>query len=115
MTDARAVSPERPALYPRYDETFPRLTAEEIARLRRFGEPRAATATARRCSRAGEPGPGMFIVLSGQVAISQRDGFGRRQPLVEQGPGQFLAEVGPALRAGRRWSTATPRATSRPS
>ena len=36
----------------------------------------------------------MFVVLSGQVAISQRDGLGRRQPVVEQGPGQFLAEVG---------------------
>ena len=43
---------------------------------------------------AGTPGPGMFIVLRGQVAISQRDGFGQRQPLVEQGPGQFIAEVG---------------------
>src|SRR6185503_19140471 len=33
-------------------------------------------------------------ILAGVVAVTQRDGLGRRQPLVEQGPGQFLAEVG---------------------
>ena len=36
----------------------------------------------------------MFVLLKGQVAITLRDGLGRRQPLVEQGPGQFLAEAG---------------------
>ena len=36
----------------------------------------------------------MFVILSGQVAVTLRDGLGRRQPLVEQGPGQFLAEAG---------------------
>jgi thioredoxin reductase (NADPH) len=43
---------------------------------------------------AGTSGPGMFVILSGQVAVTLRDGLGRRQPLVEQGPGQFLAEAG---------------------
>ena len=36
----------------------------------------------------------MFIVLEGTVEITQRDALGRRQPVVEQGPGEFLAEVG---------------------
>ena len=36
----------------------------------------------------------MFVVLSGHVAITQRDGLGHVTPVVEQGPGQFLAEVG---------------------
>ena len=36
----------------------------------------------------------MFVVLSGTVAITQRDGLGHVTPIVEQGPGQFLAEVG---------------------
>ena len=113
MTDAPAdIAAERAVLYPRYDETFPRLTAEEIERLRRFGEPRRYR-DGEALFRAGEPGPGMFIVLKGQVAISQHDGFGRRQPLVEQGPGQFLAEAGqlsgrPSLVDG------VPRARSRP-
>ncbi len=36
----------------------------------------------------------MFVVLKGQVAISQRDGLGHVAPIAEQGPGQFLADVG---------------------
>ncbi len=43
---------------------------------------------------AGKVGPGMFIVLSGFVAITQRDGLGHVTPIAEQGAGQFLAEVG---------------------
>ena len=42
---------------------------------------------------AGEPGPGMFVVLDGKVVISQRDGLGHVVPIASQGPGQFLGEV----------------------
>ncbi len=97
MTDATPdvlpETPDRVVLHPRHDETFPRLTGEEIDRLRRFGSERRYH-DGEVLFVAGEPGPGMFILLAGQVVISQRDGFGRRQPVVEQGPGQFLAEVG---------------------
>jgi len=81
------------AQFPRYDETFPTLTAKEIDRLRRFGSLRKFSST-ERLFETGKPGPGMFVVLSGSVAISQRDGLGHVTPVVEQGPGQFLAEVG---------------------
>jgi thioredoxin reductase (NADPH) len=81
------------AQIPRYDETFPTLTAKEIDRLRRFGSLRRYAST-ERLFETGTPGPGMFVVLSGSVAISQRDGLGHVTPVVEQGPGQFLAEVG---------------------
>ena len=36
----------------------------------------------------------MFVVLSGTVAITQRDGLGHVTPVIDQGPGQFLAEIG---------------------
>ena len=36
----------------------------------------------------------MFVVLKGVVEISQRDGLGHVVPIVHQGPGHFLAEVG---------------------
>jgi thioredoxin reductase (NADPH) len=36
----------------------------------------------------------MFVIISGHVAITQRDGLGHITPVVDQGPGQFLAEVG---------------------
>jgi len=36
----------------------------------------------------------MFVVLSGHVMITQRDGLGHVTPVINQGPGQFLAEIG---------------------
>ncbi len=77
----------------RYDQTFPELTPQEIDRMRRFGEIRTYK-DGERLFEAGKPGRGMFVLLSGHVAITQRDGFGHVTPVIDQGPGQFLAEVG---------------------
>lgn len=77
----------------RHAQAFPTLTPREIDRIRRFG-------TVRRISdrtamlETGKPSPGMFVLLSGHVAISQHDGLGHVTPVVEQGAGQFMAEVG---------------------
>ena len=79
--------------FPRHEQTFPTLTTQEIARMRRFGEVRAYK-DGERLFETGKPGLGMFLVLSGHIAITQRDGFGRVTPVIEQGPGQFVAEVG---------------------
>lgn len=80
-------------LFPRLEQTFPALTEAEIARLRRFGELRRYR-DGERLFETGKPGPGMFVVLTGHVAITQRDGLGHVTPIIDQGPGQFLAEVG---------------------
>jgi thioredoxin reductase (NADPH) len=79
--------------FPRYEQTFPALTAQEIARMHRFGEERNYH-HGEALFETGKPGPGMFVVLSGHVAITQRDGLGRVTPIIDQGPGQFLAEIG---------------------
>jgi thioredoxin reductase (NADPH) len=79
--------------FPRYEQTFPSLTVQEIARIRRFGEVRNYN-SGQALFETGKVGPGMFVILSGHVAITQRDGFGRVTPVIEQGPGQFLAEIG---------------------
>src|SRR5579864_4800101 len=79
--------------FPRHEQTFPTLTEAEIARMRRFGDIRHY-AHGERLFETGKPGPGMFVVLSGHVAITHRDGLGHVVPVIEQGPGQFLAEVG---------------------
>jgi thioredoxin reductase (NADPH) len=79
--------------FPRYEQTFPTLTPQEIARMRRFGAERNYK-DGERLFETGKPGPGMFVVLSGHVAITQRDGFGHVTPIIDQGPGQFLAEIG---------------------
>ncbi len=76
----------------RRHQMFPALTAPEIARIARFGALRSY-ARGERLFAAGAIGPGMFVVLKGIVAISQRDGLGRVAPIALQGPGQFLAEV----------------------
>jgi thioredoxin reductase (NADPH) len=80
-------------IFPRYEQTFPTLTAQEIARMRRFGEERKYR-HGEVLFETGKVGPGMFIVLSGHVAITQRDGLGRVTPVIDHGPGQFLAEIG---------------------
>ena len=61
--------------------------------MRRFGEQRNYK-HGERLFETGKPGPGMFVVLSGHVAITQRDGLGHVTPIIDQGPGQFLAEIG---------------------
>jgi thioredoxin reductase (NADPH) len=81
------------AAFPRLEQTFPELTPQEIARMRRFGEVRLYK-DGDTLFETGRPGPGMFVILSGQVAISQRDGLGHVTPVIDQGPGQFLAEIG---------------------
>jgi thioredoxin reductase (NADPH) len=80
------------ALASRRHQMFPQLTDAEIARIHRFGQVRRYERGARLFA-AGEPGPGMFVVLTGSVVISQRDGLGHVVPIASQGPGQFLAEV----------------------
>jgi thioredoxin reductase (NADPH) len=77
----------------RRDQMFPVLAESEIARIARFGTVRRY-ACGDRLFTAGQPGPGMFVVLKGIVAITQRDGLGNVTPIVRQGPGEFLAEVG---------------------
>src|ERR1700730_3346810 len=89
-TDGRA---PLAAAFPRQEQTFPTLTPQEIARMRRFGEVRHYK-NGERLFETGKPGPGMFVLLSGHVAITQRDGLGHVTPVIDQGPGQFLAEIG---------------------
>jgi HI0933-like protein len=77
----------------RRDQMFPKLRMEEIDRLRRFGEVRRyATGV---LFVTGEPSSGMFVLIKGTVAVSARDGLGHVVPIVEEGPGEFLAEVAP--------------------
>lgn len=77
----------------RRHQMFPRLNAAEIERARRFGTPQRWQAGERMFS-TGDRGRGMTLILSGLVRISQHDGLGRERLIADQGPGQFLAEIG---------------------
>ena len=91
--DGSAAAPGGSGLAARLEQAFPTLTPAEIARLQRFGEVRRFAA-GQRMFETGKSREGMFVMLKGHVAITQRDGLGRVTPVVEQGPGQFLAEAG---------------------
>src|ERR1700754_1623404 len=94
MADVSSVNQPRGApSFARYEQTFPTLTPHEIDRMRRFGEVRRYR-HGEALFETGKPGPGMFVVLSGHVSITQRDGLGRVTPIIDQPPGQFLAEIG---------------------
>ncbi len=76
----------------RREQMFPILSGDEIDRLRRYGPVRTYPA-GEYLSRAGEVAPGMFVVLSGEVAVAQRDAFGNRLPVVTHRRGSFMAEL----------------------
>src|SRR4051794_31876573 len=92
-------SPSPFPLEQRRGDMFPPLSDDELERVARFGTP-CRYARGDLLFIAGEPRPGMFVILQGNVTVSQRDGFGRSQPVVTQGRGQFIAEVGQL--SGRR-------------
>lgn len=85
--------PRLTALSPRHDQTFPTLSHPEMERMRRFGEARHYK-DGEMLFETGKPALGMFVVLSGHVAITKRDGFGHVMPITDQGAGQFVAEIG---------------------
>jgi thioredoxin reductase (NADPH) len=80
-------------LLSRRHQMFPVLSDADIARMRRFGEARAYR-RGDTLFAAGRASAGMFVVVKGLVALSQRDGLGTVVPIIRQGPGQFTAEVG---------------------
>ena len=87
------VTPYTSSISGRRDQAFPVVSEAEIARIRRFGEVRQYK-RGERLFVAGEPIPGMFVLLSGSMTLSQRDGLGHVLPVVRYTrPGQFTGEV----------------------
>jgi len=82
----------RPITETRRDQIFPVLAANDVERLRHFGEQQSFEAGAY-LSKRGEPTSGLFIILAGKVEVLQRDGFGGSERIVEHGPGSFHAEL----------------------
>jgi len=80
------------ALTSRFHQMFPVLSAAEIDRVRRFGEVRRFPA-GELLFQAGEAVPGMYVILSGRVAIVPRDGLGQAVPVAA-----FAQLIGPRSR-----------------
>ena len=95
------------ALGSRFNQMFPVLSETEIARVRRFGEVRRFAA-GELLFQAGEAVPGMYVILSGRVAVVPRDALGQAVPvaafaqligaplqeMTEVVPGEVIAEIG---------------------
>jgi thioredoxin reductase (NADPH) len=91
----------------RFQQMFPVLSQAEIDRVRRFGEVRRFAA-GEFLFQAGETVPGMYVILSGRIAIVPRDGLGQAIPvsafaqligapveeMMEVVPGEVIAEIG---------------------
>src|SRR3977135_1660304 len=77
----------------RNEQMFPKLTPNEIDRLHRFGEGRHY-APGEALFVTGSVAPGMYVLIKGSVRVTRRDPFGHSAPIVEQRPGDFVAEVG---------------------
>jgi hypothetical protein len=71
---------------------FPVLEPFEIERVRRFGLVHLYDAGAA-LVKVGEVGPGLTIILAGQVEIARRDELGHSVPIVTYGPGSFMGEL----------------------
>src|SRR5947207_6425464 len=82
----------------RRHQMFPVLEATDIERVRRFGKVRAYRA-GEALVEVGNVGPGLTIILTGRVAVTQHDQSGRRRHIVTHGPGSFMGEL--AQLAGR--------------
>src|SRR5712675_1806243 len=77
----------------RREQMFAKLEPREIDRLRRFGEVRRYAA-GEALFVTGETVPGMFVLIKGSVRVTRRDPLGHSAPILEQEPGEFVAEVG---------------------
>ncbi|CAN7226022.1 FAD-dependent oxidoreductase [Mesorhizobium sp. LjNodule214] len=81
-----------PITITRRDQMFPILAEADIERMRRFGEA-SAYAAGEHIVTAGEVAPGLIVVLSGTVDITQDAGLGRRETIVTHGAGNFIGEL----------------------
>jgi thioredoxin reductase (NADPH) len=73
-------------------QMFPTLSPEQIERLSRFGSPRSY-ASGEAVARIGEPMPGLILLVSGKVDITEADGFAHRNRLVTYAAGSFIGEL----------------------
>jgi thioredoxin reductase (NADPH) len=82
-----------PTLGSRMAQAFPTLSAGDMTSIARFGGSQSFE-DGDVLFRAEKKPEGMYVIISGSVLCSQRDGLGHVTPIVSQGLGHFIAEVG---------------------
>ncbi len=76
----------------RYDQIYPTLDPLDIERVRRFGNARSFAAGESLWT-VGQVAPGLMVILTGKVAVTERDQFDNHKPIGVHGPGNFLGEL----------------------
>jgi hypothetical protein len=70
-----------PIFQTRRAQMFPTLASADIGRLRRFGEAKTYR-SGERIIRAGEVAPGLIVIVSGKVEVTQGRGLDRQEAIV---------------------------------
>ncbi|MEA2730558.1 MAG: thioredoxin reductase [Acetobacteraceae bacterium] len=77
----------------RDERMFPKLTPEEIDRIRHFGEIRHY-AKGESLVVTGEIAPGLFVLVRGKVRVARHDPLGHLAPIVDMDAGEIIGEIG---------------------
>ena len=83
------MSPEVSTLSTRRHQVLPVLDAQDLQRVKRFGEPRKFEDGLYLAS-AGQRSEGVMFILSGNVSVTRKDVVGVEEHIVTYGPGSFL-------------------------
>ena len=86
------VQSEKPKSNARREQMFPTLSSADIERLQRFGEA-SSYAAGQRIVKPGDIAPGLVLVRSGKLEVTQGAEPDHRETIVTHGPGQFLGEL----------------------
>jgi thioredoxin reductase (NADPH) len=76
----------------RRDQIYPKLDPLEIERMRRFGELRSFAAGEHLVT-VGDVASGLAVILSGRVAVSDRDPLGEPRLIITHREGNFMGEL----------------------
>ena len=91
-TKEQASSTPLPIIETRRAQMFPTLEADQVERLRRFGELRRFAA-GEALATVGQDGLGLSVILAGKVDISRRLRDDSSAHVVTHGPGSFMGEL----------------------
>jgi thioredoxin reductase (NADPH) len=81
-----------PTVDGRLAQAFPILDSAEMARMHRFGK-RCRFADGERVVETGKMSRGIYVVLSGRIRVTGRDGRGHDLDVIEHEPGSFSGEL----------------------
>jgi thioredoxin reductase (NADPH) len=83
------MSPEVSTLTTRRHQVFPVLDAQDLQRVKRFGEPHSFE-DGEYLAAAGHRSEGVMFILGGNVRVTRKDVVGVEEHIVTYGPGSFL-------------------------